>query len=108
MLIHDGRKVKVLRGMNSLVTLQIGQNNSWKKILTIRVMDVINGDLQRTAEDVYIGKVNNTEKGRLALIGACKEYLRTLAQSSVIETDGYDVILDPDYYGFVTSQKTGT
>ncbi|BFH63906.1 phage tail sheath family protein [Paenibacillus azoreducens] len=99
LLIHDGRKVKVLRGINSLVTLQIGQNNSWKKIRTIRVMDAINGDLQRTAEDVYIGKVNNTEEGRLALIGACKEYMRTLAQSNVIEANGYDVILDPDYYG---------
>ncbi|WP_136604668.1 phage tail sheath family protein [Paenibacillus dokdonensis] len=98
LLIHDGRKVKVLRGINSLVTLQLDQNNSWKKIRTIRVMDAINGDLQRTAEDVYIGKVNNTEEGRLALIGVCKEYLRTLAQSSVIEGTGYDVILDPAYY----------
>lgn len=99
LLIHDGRKVKVLRGMNTLVTLQLGQNNSWKKIRTIRVMDAINSDLQRTAEDVYIGKVNNTAEGRLALIGACKEYLRTLAQSNVIEGTGYDVILDPAYYG---------
>lgn len=99
LLIHDGRRVKVLRGMNSLVTLQLGQNKSWKKIRTIRVMDAINSDLQRTAEDVYIGKVNNTEEGRLALIGACKEYLRTLAQSNVIEGTGYDVILDPTYYG---------
>ncbi|MNJ55698.1 Phage tail sheath protein [compost metagenome] len=99
LLIHDGRRVKVLRGMNSLVTLQLGQNKSWKKIRTIRVMDAINSDLQRTAEDVYIGKVNNTEEGRLALIGACKEYLRTLAQSNVIEGVGYDVILDPTYYG---------
>ncbi|MGG3839650.1 phage tail sheath family protein [Paenibacillus thiaminolyticus] len=106
LLIHDGRKVKVLRGMNSLTTLQHGQNNSWKKIRTIRVMDAINGDLQRTAEDVYIGKVNNTEEGRLALIGACKEYMRTLAQSNVIEATGYDVILDPDYYGSSPAKKS--
>ncbi|GIO36202.1 hypothetical protein J41TS12_10630 [Paenibacillus antibioticophila] len=99
LLIHDGRKVKALRGVNSLVTLQLGQNKSWKKIRAIRVMDAINSDLQRTAEDVYIGKVNNTTEGRLALIGACKEYLRTLAQSNVIEGVGYDVILDPTYYG---------
>ncbi len=99
LLVHDGRRVKVLRGVNSLVTLQLGQNNSWKKIRTIRVMDAINSDLQQTAEDVYIGKVNNTAEGRLALIGACKEYLRTLAQSNVIVADGYDVTLDPKYYG---------
>ncbi|WP_374019003.1 phage tail sheath family protein [Paenibacillus thiaminolyticus] len=105
LLIHDGRQVKVLRGVNSLVTLEVGKNNSWKKIRTLRVMDQINSDLQRAAEDNYIGKVNNTEEGRLALIGACKEYMRTLAQSNVIEGTGYDVILDPDYYGSSPAKK---
>lgn len=99
LLFHDGRMVKVLRGMNSLVTLRQGQNNAWKKIRTIRVMDSINADLVRTAEDAYIGKVNNTEEGRLALIGACKQYMQTLVQSGVIEDAGWDVYLDPDYYG---------
>jgi hypothetical protein len=99
LLVHDGRRVKVLRGVNSLVTLRDGQNKGWKKIRKIRVMDQINADLQRTAEDAYIGKVNNTEEGRLALIGAGKEYLRTLAQSNVIEGTGYDVTLDPRFYG---------
>lgn len=97
--VHDGRQVKVLRGMNSLVTLRQGQNQAWKKIRTIRVMDAINLDLQRTVEDSYIGKVNNTVEGRLALLSACKEYLRVLSQSSVIDSEGYDVMLDPEYYG---------
>jgi len=96
LFVHDGRLVKALRGINSLVTLREGQNNPWKKIRTIRVMDSINSDLQRTAEDAYIGKVNNTEEGRLALIGACKQYMQSLAQSGVIEADGYDVYVDPD------------
>jgi len=96
---HDGRQVKALRGINSLVIPGAGQNNAWKKIRSIRVMDAINSDLQRAAEDSYIGKVNNTEEGRLALIGAMKEYLTLLAQSSVIEASGFDVILDPAYYG---------
>lgn len=99
LLFHDGRMVKVLRGMDSLVTLRQGQNNSWKKIRTIRVMDAINSDLMRAAEDNYIGKVNNTEEGRLALIGACKQYMLTLVQGGVIEAAGWDVYLDPVYYG---------
>ncbi|MBU5441209.1 phage tail sheath family protein [Paenibacillus sp. MSJ-34] len=105
LLIHDGRKVKALRGINSLVTLRDGQNNAWKKIRTIRVMDAINDDLQRTAEDVYIGKLNNTEEGQIALIGACKEYLRVLSQSGVIKSTGYNVILDPKYYGSAPAKK---
>ena len=94
LFIHDGRQVKALRGVNSLVSLGQNQNAPWKKIRTIRVMDSINSDLQRTAEDSYIGKVNNTEEGRLALIGACNQYLQTLAQSGVIEATGFDVYED--------------
>ncbi len=97
LLVHDGRQVKALRGNNSLVTLREGQNNPWKKIRTIRVMDSINSDLQRTAEDSYIGKVNNTEEGRLALIGACKQYMQSLAQAGIIEEEGYDVYADPEF-----------
>lgn len=99
LLIHDGRIVKALKGVNSLATLRQGQNRSWKKIRTIRVMDQVNMDLQRTAEEAYIGKVNNTEEGRLSLIGAMKQYLQTLAAAGVIEANGATVMLDPDYYG---------
>jgi hypothetical protein len=99
LLIHDGRKVKVLKGINSLVSLRQGQNKGWKKIRKIRVMDQINYDLMQTAEDSYIGKVNNTDEGKLALIGAGKEYLRTLAIEGIIESTGYNVILDPQYHG---------
>ncbi|OKP91327.1 phage tail sheath family protein [Paenibacillus sp. P32E] len=99
LLIHDGRRVKVLKGINSLVSLRAGQNKGWKKIRKIRVMDQITYDLMQTAEDNYIGKVNNTEEGRLALIGAGKDYLRTLAAEGVIESSGYNVTLDPRYYG---------
>ncbi|MGM1048669.1 MAG: phage tail sheath family protein [Bacillota bacterium] len=99
LLFFDGRQVKTLRGINTLVNLAEGQNNAWKKIRSIRVMDAINADLQNAAEHTYIGKVNNTEEGRLALIGAVKEYLAQLSLSNVIEPDGYDVILDPAYYG---------
>jgi len=99
LLFHDGLIVKVLKGINTLVALRTDQNNSFKKIRPIRVMDAIASDLQKTAEANYIGKVNNTEEGRLALIGACLQYMATLAKGGVIEATGYYVILDPDYYG---------
>lgn len=99
LLYHDGQKVKALRGMNSLVSLRQGQNAAWKKIRTIRVMDAINQDLLRTAEEGYIGKVNNTEEGRLALVESAKQYMQTLAQAGVIEAASFDVYLNPAYYG---------
>lgn len=99
LLYHDGQKVKALRGMNSLISLRQGQSTAWKKIRTIRVMDAINGDLLRTAEDNYIGKVNNTEEGRLALVEAGKQYMLTLSQAGVIDSGNFSVYLDPAYYG---------
>ncbi|UKS24886.1 phage tail sheath family protein [Paenibacillus sp. HWE-109] len=99
LLYHDGQKVKALRGMNALISLRQGQSAAWKKIRTIRVMDTINNDLLRTAEDSYIGKVNNTEEGRLALVEAAKQYMQTLAQAGVIEAADFDVYLNPAYYG---------
>lgn len=105
LFIHDGKIVKPLKGINTLVTLRQGQNDVWKKIRAIRVMDAFNSDLLKAAEDNYIGKVNNTEDGRLALIDACKAYMRTMAKAGVIEAEegrtayGFDVYLDPDYYG---------
>jgi len=99
LFIHDGRIVKVLKGINSLITLRQGQNNAWKKIRSIRVMDAINQDFLLTAESAYIGKVNNTEEGRLALIGAGLEYMATLAAAGVIEPGSYSIVQHPDYYG---------
>lgn len=94
---HDGRIVKPLRGINSLITLRQDQNQQFKKIRAIRVMDAINSDLQTAAEDNYIGKINNTEEGRLALIAACKQYMNVLSQGGVIEATGWDVYLNPNY-----------
>lgn len=99
LLFTDGHGVKALRGVNTLSSLRQGQNNSWKKIRTIRVMDAINVDLVSVAENNYVGKVNNTEEGRLALIGACKQYMQTLVQGGVIESSEWGVYLDPVYYG---------
>jgi len=97
LLYHDGEKVKVLKGINTLVSLKQGQNNAWKKIRTIRVMDAINNDLVKTAEEAYIGKINNTAEGRNSLIGACREYMRQLALGGVIESTGWNVYLDPGF-----------
>ncbi|MNN46470.1 hypothetical protein D3C76_1700240 [compost metagenome] len=43
--------------------------------------------------------MNNTAEGRLAIIAAGKQYLQTLASESVIEATGFDVLLDPRFYG---------
>jgi len=99
LFIFDGKIVKVLMGMNSLITLRQDQGNAFKKIRSIRTMDAIDSDMQSTAETNYIGKINNTQEGKLALIGACKQYMEVCAQGGIIEPGSYDVILNPVYHG---------
>jgi len=105
-LVHDGEKVKVEAGINTLSSLGADQNDQWKKIRTIRVMDAINNDLLKTAQDNYIGKVNNDEDGRVALIAAFKNYMEQLVAGGVI-ADDFDVYLDPDYHGDNATKTPG-
>lgn len=104
LLIYDGRIVKGLMGVNSLITLRQNQNNAFKKIRSIRTMDAIDSDMQKTAEENYIGKINNTEEGRQALVGACKQYMEVCAQGGIIEKQ-YNVYLNPTYHGKAATIK---
>lgn len=97
-LVHDGEKTKIESGVNTLTSLRAKQNNQWKKIRAIRTMDALNDDMLKTASDAYIGKVNNNEDGKIALITAFKRYMEIMVKGGVIEKD-FTVYLDPDYHG---------
>jgi len=101
-LVNDGQIVKIEKGINSLITLRTGQDNKWRKIRTIRIMDAWSTDIQRTAENAYIGKIINDDDGRSALIGAIKAYMRVQVQGRLAEDSAQFplvVQLDPTYYG---------
>ncbi|MGE6488514.1 phage tail sheath subtilisin-like domain-containing protein [Paenisporosarcina sp. NPDC076898] len=82
-LVHDGEKVKI----ESAIT------TNGLKIRSARSRIAIATDVEKTARDNYIGKVNNDEDGQAALISAIKVYLETLEQNGVL-TD-IVVTLDP-------------
>lgn len=91
-LIHDGRRVKIECGINTLTSLTAEQNDAWKKIKPIRIMDAIDADTNKTAVDHYVGKVLNNEDGQVALLSAIKNYFETLspvllADDFLVETD---------------------
>jgi len=94
-LVHDGEKVKVEKGIDTLTSLRTGQNNQWKKAKAIRIMDAIDTDLQKAGRDNYIGKVINDEDGQAAVIVAIKKYFETMNKGRLIKDD-FDVYIDPD------------
>lgn len=94
-IFWDGEKCKLGRAVNSLKTTE--KSDQWKKIRVVEIMDIIKDDIQKTAQDNFIGKYVASYDNKMLLIAAIKLYLATLAKDNAIEeiTDG-DVDLDID------------
>ena len=86
-LIHDGEKVKVARGVNSLTKVTNPSGEIFKKIKVVAVTDLIKSDIRRTAEDSFIGNYPCTYDNKLVLVTAINNYFRELAREGVIEAD---------------------
>lgn len=84
-LYHDGEKVKVARGITSLVTTTEAKGADWKKIKLVRILDMIYHDVKETIEDEYIGKVQNSYENKLLLIAAINAYYEVLEQERVLD-----------------------
>ncbi len=81
-LIHDGVKAKIQRGVNSLTTTTSEKGENWKIIKLVEASDLIGYFCRTTIEDCYIGKYPNTYDNKQLLISAIKTYLLFM------ETDG--------------------
>lgn len=106
-LYHDGEKVKLGRGVNSLTTTE-GKGDVWKKIKLVEILDMIAQDIRLTIQDKYIGKVSNSYDNKLQLVTAIKTYLQSLARDGLIEAD-FTVDIDLDSQrAWLESQGTPT
>jgi hypothetical protein len=77
-LINDGEKVKIGRGVNSLTTTTASQGDDWKKIKIIEGHDLVKEDITRTFNDEYVGKVNNSYDNQSLYFAAVNAYLSGL------------------------------
>lgn len=84
-LVNDGEKVKVEQGITT----------NKDKIRKVRARQAILTDIDRTAKDSYIGKLDNNPAGQATLISAIKAYLETLETQNVLMKPS--VALDPDH-----------
>lgn len=78
-LINDGEKIKIARGVNSLTTATTPKGPDWKKIKIIEGHDIVQEDITRTFNDEYVGKVVNTYDNQVLFITAVNAYLRGLS-----------------------------
>lgn len=84
-LIHDGEKVKIGRGVNSLVTLGSDKKTDWQKIKIVEVMDMVMDDIRQTFEDAYVGKFPNTYDNQVLFITAINSYFAGLAAEEILD-----------------------
>lgn len=84
-LYHDGEKVKVGRGVTSLVTTTEDKGEVWKKIKLVRIYDKVYTDIRGTFEDEYIGKVQNSYENKLLLCAAVNAYYEVLEQEGLLD-----------------------
>ncbi|MEG0258467.1 MAG: phage tail sheath C-terminal domain-containing protein [Lysinibacillus sp.] len=88
-LVNDGEKVKIGRGVNSLTTLTIDMKADWKKIKIVEVMDMITDDIRDTFNDNFVGKVPNITDNQFLFIISVKSYFKGLANESILDVN-YD------------------
>ena len=77
-IVFDGDKYKLGRGVTSLTKTSADKPEDLKKIKIVEGMDVIRHDIYQTFEDAYVGKVVNSYDSKQMFVGAVNEYLRSM------------------------------
>ena len=90
----DGEKVKLARGVNSLVTTIQEKGTSFRKIKLVDLMDMMHDDIRTTAQDNYLGKYANSYANRCLLVTAIQGYLDQLAMEGLLEKDSNTAVID--------------
>ncbi|WP_442601727.1 phage tail sheath subtilisin-like domain-containing protein [Paenibacillus sp. KN14-4R] len=93
-LYHDGEKVKIARGVTSLVTSTPDIGDDWKKIKVARILNKTYHDIKETIEDLYIGKVQNSYINKLLLVSAISNYYEQLEQDGILDPGKNRVEID--------------
>lgn len=95
-LINDGRKIKIGRGVNSLTSTSDKKSDEFKKIKIVEAMDLIKEDIKNTFEDEYVGKVNNSYDNKMLFVSGVNNYFKKLQKDGVLDPNN-DAIVDIDY-----------
>ena len=95
-LIFDGQKFKVGRGVTSLVTVTEAMPEDFTKIKIAEAADIVRHDIKTTFDDTYVGKRNNTYDNKQLFVGAVASYLKDLEDILVDKDAGIEVALDTE------------
>lgn len=93
-IIFDGEKFKIARGVTSLVTVSEEAPADFKKIKIVEGSDMVRSDIKSTYEDQYVGKKNNTYDEKQIFVGAVHSYLQDIAGEVIDKDEDIEVSLN--------------
>ena len=85
-LINDGSKIKIGRGVNSLHILSDHKTEDMMKIKIIEAIDLMRDDIRTTFEQNYIG-INNSYDNKMLFIAAVNQYFDNLASEGILDKE---------------------
>lgn len=84
-LINDGTKIKIGRGVNSLVNVELPKTKDMKKIKIIEALDLVREDIKTTFEDYYVGQVTNSYDNKILFLTAVTKYFKDLQKDEIMD-----------------------
>ncbi|MCM1212912.1 MAG: phage tail sheath subtilisin-like domain-containing protein [Lachnospiraceae bacterium] len=77
-IIFDGKKYKIARGVNSLVTFTAEKTEDVRFVKIVEGMDLYMDDIRETYEENYVGRIINDYDGKQRLVAAIGAYHKGL------------------------------
>ncbi|SNT18731.1 Phage tail sheath protein [Anaerovirgula multivorans] len=85
-LINDGTKIKIGRGVNSLTTATASKGMEFKKIKIVDAVDLVHDDIRDTFNNAYVGKIINSYDNKVLFMTAVNGYFGELERIDVLDS----------------------
>lgn len=108
-IVFDGEKYKIGRGVNSLTSFTPEHGQDFSKIKIMEGVDLYQDDIRETFESSYVGKVINDYDNKQAFVAAILAYHRELAGDVLDKTFNNTAAIDVEAQEiYLQSQGTDT
>lgn len=108
-IVFDGEKYKIGRGVNSLTSFTPEHGQDFSKIKIMEGVDLYQDDIRETFESSYVGKVINDYDNKQAFVAAILAYHRELAGDVLDKTFDNTAAIDVEAQDiYLQSQGTDT
>ncbi|MCT4593582.1 MAG: phage tail sheath subtilisin-like domain-containing protein [Anaeromicrobium sp.] len=88
-LVNDGTKIKIGRGVNSLTSLTASKGAEFQKIKIVDAVDLMRDDIRDTFDGSYVGKIINSYDNKILFLAAVNAYFEQLEKDDVLD-NSYD------------------